>query len=417
MNERPIELRLRAAWVPGGEFRLQLGVAKNKADVKRLEAQRDGLTRLARRGEWDVLRAIKAGSATVEQILAAVDRFGVEDFRAQLPKEQVVGTAPTLAEHVDLWLADCEVSPDIRAGSLLRYRTNIRRLLEFEVNGVPLAERAWFDVPRHTIREARGSLDLAPNTIRAALGCWSSFFQWALEREESEAEHEKREPRIQSNPVRRAKVWSRIEKTRHRFLSRAEFEALFAAAPGPMKAHYATLTLAGLRIDELLTLPPSHVRLPKTIHVGEFGDWKPKAERSTRDIPIHAELLPILEAYAEEYGGHELAFFVNPRTGRPWDHTSFKRRMQIDVVAAGMKYGGWSGKGATLERKSTGVTPHILRHTFGSWLAQQDVQLMKIAALMGDTEETVRTHYVHLLPSDLDAAVSRLNVRLDQGTA
>lgn len=412
MNEKPIELRLRAAWVPGGEFRLQLGVAKTKADVKRLEAQREALQRLAKRGEWDVLRAIKAGSATVEQILAAVDRFGVDDFRSQLPKEQVVGTAPTLAQHVELWLADCEVSPEIRAGSLKRYTTNIRRLIDFEVNGVPLGERPWFDVPRHTIREARGSLDLAPNTVRAVLGCWSSFFQWALEREESEAEHESREPRIQSNPVRRAKVWSSIEKTRHRFLSRAEFEELFRSAPGPMKAQYATLTLAGLRIDELMTLPPSHVRLPHTIHVGEFGSWKPKAKRSTRDIPIHAELLQPLEEYREEYGGHELAFFVNPNTGRPWTHTSFTNRMRIDVKAAGMKYGGWSGSGSTLERKSTGVTPHILRHTFGSWLAQQDVQLMKIAALMGDTEETVRTHYVHLLPSDLDEAVSRVSVRL-----
>jgi integrase len=55
-----------------------------------------------------------------------------------------------------------------------------------------------------------------------------------------------------------------------------------------------------------------------------------------------------------------------------------------------------------------GVTVHTTRHTLATWLCQDDVQLTKIAALLGDTVETVALHYAHHLPTDLERAVAGL---------
>ena len=58
--------------------------------------------------------------------------------------------------------------------------------------------------------------------------------------------------------------------------------------------------------------------------------------------------------------------------------------------------------------RGDGATFHTLRHTFASWLVQKDVQLMKVAKLMGDNTEVVEKTYAHLMPKDLRRAVNLL---------
>lgn len=53
----------------------------------------------------------------------------------------------------------------------------------------------------------------------------------------------------------------------------------------------------------------------------------------------------------------------------------------------------------------TGVTPHTLRHTFGTWAAQRGVPLWKIAGVMGDSIDTTSKHYLHHCPDELRDAV------------
>ncbi len=57
------------------------------------------------------------------------------------------------------------------------------------------------------------------------------------------------------------------------------------------------------------------------------------------------------------------------------------------------------------------VTPHVLRHTFGSLLAQEGVPIQQIANLMGHSDVRVTMkHYAALLPSNLDTAIDKLNL-------
>ena len=114
-----------------------------------------------------------------------------------------------------------------------------------------------------------------------------------------------------------------------------------------------------------------------------------------------------MEQDEERWAGEE-TFFTNPNSWEPWSYSTFCTRMERDVEALGLRYGAWTGTGKARKLIPDGLTPHSLRHTLASWLAQEDVQLMKIAAILGDTEETVRQHYAHLLSCDLDHAIQRI---------
>ena len=406
MKPRTVEYRNRSARAPAGGLRLLIGTARTATQAAELEELRKLCKRLAARGEWDVLLALKARTVTLQEVARLIDDYGWQDYRTHLELKPAAGV-PTLDAHLKTWLSSIEKDNTRRV-----YRREIRRLADFRDNGTRLGDLPWHEIHPHHIQDHKSALTqlgLYANSIQTALGSLGSFFTWAVDREESEAAAQSRPMLRETSPVRRAKAWGRSETTRHRFLSPEEFSRLLETAPSFMRAQYATLALGGLRIDELMNIPPGHVHLPTHIHIGPWGDWAPKGypryTRGVRDVPVHrGTLLPLLEEYRDEWAG-ERAFFVNPTNGEPWGYKSFLRRFELDIKAAGMVY----GQRKAGKRQPEGITPHTLRHTLASWLAQADVQLMKIAAILGDTEETVRRHYAHLLPADLDETVNRLS--------
>ena len=399
-----VEFRDRSKRAPGDDFRIFLGRSQKPAELQRLRALRELLQRLASRGEWDVLRAIRAGDLTPETVARLVDQHGIADYRAHVELAPPPD-APNLADHVAHFLETVE-----KDSTRKTYRIGLDKLVAYRPGPEPLGEGAWHEVRPHHVQDLKSKLlrRLARATVATTMASWSAFFDWAILREESEAAQAGREPLLIVNPVQKARAWITVHPTRQRFFTRKEYEALIEAAEPAMKAQYATLTLCGLRGSEFRHLPPAHVKPTEKVHVGPWGDWAPKGwpevQRGVRDIPVHhARLRPLLEEYAREWAG-EVTFFVNPRTGDPWTETVFRRQFYVDVKAAGMVAGTRDEGEATPQ----GVSPHTCRHTFASWLAQADVQLLKIARLMGDTEETVRRYYAHLLPADLERSVQRL---------
>lgn len=402
-----VELRIRQAGRPA--FRLELGRATSRAQLLEMGAQKDLIRRLHDRGEFDVLDALKDGRVTAAELARLVDQHGIADYRRHLALAPVAEmVVPTLDDHVARFLESVK-----KEGTRGVYRKALTHLRDFKVDGVRLGDGPWHRVARHVILDAKDSLArrLAANTIRTVMGGWSAFFEWALQREQSESGSAGRAPILEANPVRTARGWDPIEITRHRFLSWAELQKLLEVAPAPLRAQYATLALAGLRIEELMMMPRLHVNLPTHIHVGPVGNWVPKgyprSRRGVRDIPIHRELLPLLKEHARLYAGDD-RFFLNPESGNPWTHSTFAVQMRKDVTAAGMEFGQWTRDEGEFSRKPNGVTAHTMRHTLASWLAQSDVQLMKIAQILGDTVEVVSQHYAHLLPKDLDQAINRV---------
>jgi integrase len=58
-----------------------------------------------------------------------------------------------------------------------------------------------------------------------------------------------------------------------------------------------------------------------------------------------------------------------------------------------------------------GVTPHTLRHTCATWMAQAGVQLRKIDEYLGHTDDRTTKNYEHHHPDYQDEAVAAFNRR------
>ena len=393
-----IEFRTRTAALPddfGGELRIWLGDADTRAEEDRLRHQRAVLKKIARRRQWDVLRGIKDGRYTTEQVVRVVDESGIDTLHLELRSP---AAPPPIDEAVDQWLQT--IAEDRTRDA---YEIRVGRLLDHVGRDTPVDRIGEHDI-EDALDRLRGD-GLARNTLAGTITAWSALFTWLMDRDRSVARKEGRPPMLDVHPVRESRRLREVKthSTRVRFLSREEYDRLIEAAPRQMRAQYATLTFAGLRIGEFVHLRPQDVDLPARIRIQDHGpaEWSPKGyprwDHGIRDVPIHrTELLPHLEWYAREMAG-ERRFFVNFRNFEPWTARNFRRQMERDCEAAGLIYG---------RDAEDGVTPHTLRHTLASWLAQRDVQLQKIAELLGDTVSTVSTYYAHLLPSDLDETLN-----------
>ena len=57
------------------------------------------------------------------------------------------------------------------------------------------------------------------------------------------------------------------------------------------------------------------------------------------------------------------------------------------------------------ELKIDGLSPHVFRHTWATRAVERGVVIGKVAAFLGDNEETVRKNYIHLSPDYLRDAL------------
>jgi len=380
-----LEFRHRSKRVPrdlfsSGEVRIRVG---NKT-------QRDCLKSLTKIDHWDTLYAIKRGYRTVDGIVALIKTHGFDHYQDAL--RQLV-TGPTLGAAVEEYL---EHKP-LGDGTRVVYRHHLRRLLKLVGPLTPLLDLGSDQINMHVAAmERRG---LAAGTRHKWMVAGSSMWTWHMQRDLAAARREKRRPLFGHHPFREAEAVP-TPPTRHRFLSWEEYLHLLDVVDEPLRAIYATGVWAALRPGELISLPPEHVLLPRVIRIAPFGTWTPKGwpkhTGSVGDVPIHRRhLLPLLEEYAATKAGSE-TFFVNPRTGNRWRYRAWLGQVERDVTKAGLEFGRGGPRG---------ILPHTLRHTVPSWMAQGDVQLMKIAQFLRDTVRTTERHYAHLLPSDLDETI------------
>jgi integrase len=275
------------------------------------------------------------------------------------------------------------------------------------LNDAPLSSVMMDDIQRwlYGPKETNGGNPWSPRRQDVARSLAGKLFRIEIVRSQERAEMTGGRQEIRRNPVE-AVGRPRIRQTRVAFLSPVEWRRLIEAAEDrPVAAALGLWCLAGLRlmeaahirtdIDIALTGNMPHIEIqPRD---GEYP-WKAKTDRSNRRIPLikGSELHRILERHVDlGYAGDR--YFIRPANAdRPYGPIGLRKIARKAFEAAGIK---WGGQGDAL-------TVHSLRHTFVSWLVQQDVQAMKIAKLIGDRPEQVYQTYGHLLPEDLNAVVS-----------
>ncbi|OGR48603.1 MAG: hypothetical protein A2X37_07075 [Elusimicrobia bacterium GWA2_66_18] len=141
-----------------------------------------------------------------------------------------------------------------------------------------------------------------------------------------------------------------------------------------------------MRLGEMIHLEWQDVDFERQeLRVTPKEDWTPK-DRESREIDLHPTLAAHLKAWKTVSAQHKNVV--------PWDRRTHQFSM---MFSAFLRRSG-------IERGSL----HSLRHTFASHLAMADVNLLKIARLMGHSNVQTTQIYAHLQPSSLREAVFRL---------
>lgn len=184
----------------------------------------------------------------------------------------------------------------------------------------------------------------------------------------------------------------KIPKHVDRFLSREEFDRLDAAmSTARDRAMVGLMAYAGLRWQEVAGLHAHRVDLPgRRLIVVEVQRRDqsikavPKSQAGQRYVPIVDELAERLEPFLAD----GLLF---PGVA----YTNWRRRVFVPaVVRAGLAL--------------PHPTPHDLRHSFGSWLAENNVSPTDIMSLMGHSSLRATERYLHSSSSRFDRAMSAL---------
>lgn len=211
------------------------------------------------------------------------------------------------------------------------------------------------------------------STIRKYVGALGTMYRWAMGRglvTTNPAEGVKRP----SEPNREVAVLSRDEESK--LLAKAD----------PATRQVIDLCIAsGMRRGEALDLRWSQVDRPGgaiLIHKSKTGKG--------RSIPLNARLTAILDrATRHVRSDHVLA----DREGKPLDPYSVTRAVESALEAAGIT-------------KHAGAVFNLLRHTFGSRLAEAGHSMATIACIMGNSAGICERHYIRFSPGHLRAAMA-----------
>ncbi|MCF6467376.1 integrase [Nonomuraea sp. MG754425] len=183
------------------------------------------------------------------------------------------------------------------------------------------------------------------------------------------------------------------QRAQVRFLREAELSSPRDRAMG------YTAFYAGTRIHELVAFDLDDLRISARkgvliVRMGKSGKY--------REVNLHAKLRAELETWLKERAtlrgtDESKALFLNVRGRR------LSARAATDVL------NGIADRAGIEVGRDEDFTTHVLRHTLGTKLAREGVDVVTIAELLGHSLETARRY---TLPTDADrqAAIDKLTV-------
>ena len=173
-------------------------------------------------------------------------------------------------------------------------------------------------------------------------------------------------------------------KPRTRYLSREEFQKVYAAAVSPhVRTFLALAVYTGMRSSTILSLTWDQVNRETGIIIPEGGT----ENKRRAPVPINTTLAIALSTawmlrhgpYVVHWKGEQLK--------------SVKKAFERTRDRSGVEH----------------FTIHDLRRTCASWLAEADVSMDKIAVILGDSVEITEKHYAKLSPDYLRGVTDALD--------
>jgi integrase/recombinase XerD len=184
-------------------------------------------------------------------------------------------------------------------------------------------------------------------------------------------------PENYAKGIRQAK----IVRSKPRYLTVEQYKSLLDAASrhsqGLMyKTIVKVLANTGLRISELLNLTMDDVQGKDVVYIIGKG-------KKERPVEISGSLREDIELYLAERQG------ISTKTPYLFVST-WKKKLSVDRVQATFKI---LAAAAGLRKK---VTPHILRHSFATWLNDEGIDIKTIQELLGHASIMTTQIYTHI---------------------
>ena len=396
----------RDLW-PDGRVRVPL-----RTTTERLaDPRRQALEVLRGYGEWEVIRAVQDGQIEIADVQRALrrgsDEAGIARLRAQIVSVGMAGL-PSVARVVESYLQHLDqagVRPNTEAQRSYAFRSVLRADPEMAALGIDA-------LSSDRLARAIRSVSASDNTREGIRSAWSALYTWSIDREHRAAREGHRAMRYEENPARAIASWK--GRARPETASEAQVAAILGAANLYREAYVRALVQLGLRQGEL-----RHTRLHLDLDVDAWtwkiqprsggtgcgcrtcraGGWRPKTARSEREllVPAGVKLRRSILAMLDAYPAGEGEYAFRRPDGDPWRADSLARDFRALAVRAGVKYG---------RNVEGGLTLHTLRHTCATNLIRSGVDSSIVAAILGDSVQTVVRVYVHLMPDDLARGVA-----------
>lgn len=212
---------------------------------------------------------------------------------------------------------------------------------------------------------------VTPASVNRELACLKHMYTKALEW-----------GYIKLNPAKGVK---RLKEPpgRLRYLNPEEAGCLLGVCSGHIKPTIVTALNTGMRKSEILNLrwPQVDLKNRKIIVINAKNN-------ESRVIPINQTLYQELFALSQKPRGE---YVFSDRNGRPFG--DIKRSFSTALNKAGIK----------------DFRFHDLRHTFGSHLVMQGVDLRTVQQVMGHKDIKMTMRYSHLSPEHIQEAMERLD--------
>ena len=406
---------------PEGRVRFSLGTT-NAREARR---RRDALQELRHAQEWEILRAIADDVLSVAEVARRLKQGGeaaIPELRGDVHRRRM-GAIPSFGLEAGLDQAD-----DDERDTYLRWyarkkgdqsfrnvRSRLKRLGEQTVGDQLFRDLPLTAIRREDAERAIDAVSSSPGTQHGLRAAGSGLFTWSIGRESERARAEHRTPRWSVNPFSGIE----LEERTHRVETASVNQVLdlLAAAQLYQQVYVRVFSQIGLRLTEF-----SHTRLHLDLDLERWAwmiqprdpdkrcgcslcrgkGWSPKTKHGIRSFIVPAEqeeLRATIAAYLEAHPCEPGDFaFRNPRTDRVWDSSTLRVDFMALCEKAGVRYG---------RDVPGGIVIHDLRHTAATELVRSEIRESVIAALLGDTVETIVSTYVHLTPDDLGRGMAR----------
>ena len=290
---------------------------------------------------------------------------------------------------VEAHLDELRVARRLARNTITSYRRDLDSLVRFLGNRKLRVDRAKRDDLELFVRDLMNS-GLAPRSVARVVAAVRGFYRFLVA-----------DGHVCKNPgadLQAPRSWPALP----RFLSVQEVDSLIQQPDTSTsigirdRALIELLYATGMRVSELVSLRPEDLNLKSgyLTCIGKGG--------KERLVPVGRDSVVWMDRYwvsarQKLLGSRSSSWvFVNARGGLRLSRVGFWKRLKIYALRAGLP---------------SGLSPHVIRHSFATHLLDRGADLRSIQTLLGHADLSTTQIYTHVLESRLKTVYDEFHPR------